>query len=392
MKGGRLQSANGSGIIERQSLIREEGERDGDRIHLPQDRLARGFAMTIATSRQQALNTVELCSKYFRRSEAMKAVRIHRFGGPEVLNYEEVALPEPGAGQARVKIEAIGVNFIDIYQRSGLYPGPLPAVVGQEAAGEVDAVGPGVTDVQVGQRVAYTSKPGAYTEYAVVEARALVPLPEGIDTRTAAAVMLQGMTAHYLAMSTYPLKQGETALVQAAAGGVGLLLVQVARRQGARVIGTVSTEEKARLAREAGTDEIILYTQTDFAQETRRLTGGAGAHVVYDSVGKTTFEGSLDSLRPRGYLVLFGQSSGPVPPVDPHVLNLKGSLFLTRPTLVNYIATREELLWRSGDLFRWIKDGELKVRIDRTFPLSAAAEAHRYLEGRQSRGKVLLIP
>jgi NADPH2:quinone reductase len=322
----------------------------------------------------------------------MKAVRIHGYGDPGVLSYEDVALPEPGAGQARVKIDAIGVNFIDIYQRSGLYPGPLPANLGQEAAGVVDAVGPGVTDVQVGHRVAYTSQPGAYAEFAVVDARSLVPLPEGVDTRTAAAVMLQGMTAHYLALSTYPLKKGETALVHAAAGGVGLLLVQIARRQGARVIGTVSTEEKARLAREAGADEIIFYTQTDFAQEIRRLTSGAGAHVVYDSVGKTTFEGSLDSLRPRGYLVLFGQASGPVSPVDPQVLNRKGSLFLTRPTLVNYIATREELLWRSGDLFRWIKDGELKVRIDRTFPLSAAAEAHRYLEGRLSRGKDLLIP
>ena len=322
----------------------------------------------------------------------MKVVRIHAFGGPEVLSYEEVTLPEPGAGQARVKIEAIGVNFTDIYQRSGLYPGQLPATVGQEAAGVVDAVGLGVTEVQVRQRVAYTSQPGAYAEFAVVPASALVPIPDGVETRTAAAVMLQGMTAHYLAKSTYPLKKGEMALVHAAAGGVGQLLVQIAKRQGARVIGTVSTQEKARLAQEAGADEIIFYTQTDFAQETRRLTEGVGAHVVYDSVGKTTFEGSLDSLRPRGYLVLFGQSSGPVPPLDPQVLNRKGSLYLTRPTLVHYIATREELLWRSGELFRWIKDGELKVRIDTTFPLSSAAEAHRYLEGRQTKGKVLLIP
>jgi NADPH:quinone reductase len=326
------------------------------------------------------------------RSEAMKAIRIHTFGGPEVLSYEDVALAEPGAGLARVKIEAAGVNYIDIYQCSGLYPGQLPASIGQEAAGVVDAVGPGVTEVQVGQRVAYASPPGAYAEFAVVAASALVPIPDGVETRTAAAVMLQGMTAHYLAVSTYPLKKGETALVHAAAGGVGQLLVQIAKRQGARVIGTVSTEEKARLAREAGADEIILYTQTDFVQETRRLTDGTGAHVVYDSVGKTTFEGSLDALRPRGYLVLFGQSSGPVPPFDPQVLNRKGSLFLTRPSLPRYIASREELLWRSGDLFRWIKDGELKVRIDRTFPLSAASEAHRYMEGRQTKGKVLLIP
>jgi len=322
----------------------------------------------------------------------MKVVRIHAFGGPEVLSYEEVTLPEPGVGQVRVKNEAIGVNFTDIYQRSGLYPGQLPATLGQEAAGVVDAVGPGITEVQVGQRVAYISPPGAYAEFTVVPASALVPVPDGVETRTAAAVMLQGMTAHYLAKSTYPLKKGETALVHAAAGGVGQLLVQIAKRQGARVIGTVSTQEKARLAQEAGADEIIFYTQTDFAQETRRLTDGVGAHVVYDSVGKTTFEGSLDSLRLRGYLVLFGQSSGPVPPLDPQVLNRKGSLYLTRPTLVHYIATREELLWRSGELFTWIKDGELKVRIDRTFPLSVAAEAHRYLEGRQTRGKVLLIP
>jgi NADPH2:quinone reductase len=322
----------------------------------------------------------------------MKAIRINNLGGPEVLSYEDIPLPEPGEGQARVKIEAIGVNFTDIYQRKGQYPGPLPTTLGSEAAGVVDAIGRGVTDVQVGQRVAYASLPGAYAEFAVVAASHLVPIPDGVDTHTAAAVMLQGMTAHYLAKSTYPLKAGETALVHAAAGGVGQLLVQIAKRQGARVIGTVSTEEKARLAREAGADEIIFYTQTDFAKETRRLTDGAGVNVVYDSVGKTTFEGSLDSLRLRGYMVLFGQSSGPVPPVDPQILNRKGSLFLTRPTLAHYAATREELLWRSGELFQWIKDGELKVRIDRTFPLSAAAEAHRYIEGRQTRGKVLLIP
>lgn len=322
----------------------------------------------------------------------MQAIRIYQTGGPEVLSDEELPLPEPGEGQARVKIEASGVNYADIYQRTGLYPGPLPATLGSEAAGVVEAVGPGVTGVQVGQRVAYASQPGAYAQFAVAAASALVPIPDGIDTPTAAAVMLQGMTAHYLAKSTYPLKAGETALVHAAAGGVGQVLVQIAKRAGARVIATVSTEEKAHLAREAGADEIILYTQTDFAPETRRLTGGAGADVVYDSVGKTTFAGSLDALRPRGYLVLFGQSSGPVPPFDPQLLNRKGSLFLTRPTLAHYTATGEELLWRSGELFDWIKSGQLKVRIDRTFPLSAAAEAHRYLEGRQTRGKVLLLP
>ncbi len=322
----------------------------------------------------------------------MKAVRIHTFGGPDVLSYEEVPLAEPGAGQARVKIEAVGVNYVDIVLRAGRFPAQFPASVGQEAAGVVDAVGPGVTEVQVGDRVAYTGQPGAYADFAVVAASALVAIPDGMDTRTAAAVMMQGMTAHAMAVSAYQLKKGETALVHAAAGGLGLLLVQIAKRQGARIIGTVSTEEKARLAREAGADEIILYTQTDFVQETRRLTDGSGVHVVYDSVGKTTFERSLDSLRPRGYLVLFGQSSGPVPPFDPQVLVSKGSLFLTRPLLRDYISTREELLWRSGELFRWIKDGELKVRIDTTFPLSAAAEAHRYMEGRQTKGKVLLIP
>jgi NADPH2:quinone reductase len=322
----------------------------------------------------------------------MKAVRIHRFGGSDVLSYEDIPLPEPAAGQARVKIEAAGLNYVDIYQRSGQYRLQLPAALGLEAAGVVDAVGPGVTDVQVGERVAYASQPGAYAEMAVVATRALVRIPEGVETRTAAAVMLQGMTAHYLAKSTYPLQEGETALVHAAAGGVGLLLVQIARRQGARVLGTVSTEEKARLAREFGADEVILYTQTDFVEEARRLTDGIGVHVVYDSVGRDTFEGSVDTLRPRGYMVLFGQSSGPVPPVDLGVFNRKGSLYVTRPSLVHYTASREELLWRAGELLQWIGDGELKVRIDTTFPLSDAAEAHRYMEGRKTRGKVLLIP
>jgi NADPH2:quinone reductase len=322
----------------------------------------------------------------------MKAVRIHTFGGPDVLTYEEVELPEPGPGQVRVRIEAAGVNFIDIYQRTGLYAVQRPVTAGQEAAGVVDALGPEVTGLQVGQRVAYSSQQGAYAEFAVVADSAVVPIPDGVETRTAAAVMLQGMTAHYLAKSTYPLQSGETALIHAASGGVGLLLVQIAKRQGARVIGTASTQEKADLARAFGADDMILYTQTDFAEEIMRLTGGGGVHVVYDSVGKTTFDGSLDVLRPRGYLVLFGQSSGPVPPVDPRTLNRKGSLYLTRPTLRHYTATREELLWRSGELFRWIEDGELQVRIDRTFALSAAADAHRTMEGRQTKGKLLLIP
>ena len=322
----------------------------------------------------------------------MKAIRVHQFGGPEVLRYEDVPLPEPGAGEARVNVEAVGLNYIDVYRRKGQYPSHLPFILGSEAAGVVDAIGPGVTDLNVGDRVASAAIPGAYAEYAIAAVRELVPLPSDIDTRTAAAVMLQGMTAHYLTHSTYPLTPGDTALVHAAAGGVGLLLVQMAKRRGARVIGTVSTAEKARLARETGADEVILYTQTDFAAETRRLTGGTGVDVVYDSVGQTTFEGSLNALRRRGYMVLYGQSSGPVPPVDLQILNAKGSLFVTRPSLVHYTAERAELLQRAGDLFAWIRGGELAVRIDTTFPLADAAGAHRYLEGRQTKGKVLLIP
>ncbi len=322
----------------------------------------------------------------------MKAVRIHATGGPEVLTLEDIDLSSPGSAEARVRIEASGVNYVDIYQRSGLYPMTLPVTLGQEAAGVVEAVGPGVTDVRAGDRVAYTSVLGAYAEAANVPVSVLVPVPQGVDTQLAAAIMLQGTTAHFLAVSTYPLKHGDTALVHAAAGGVGLLLVQIAKRRGARVIGTVSTEEKAQLAREAGADEVILYTQADFVNEVGRLTDGARVDVVYNSVGKTTFDGSLDSLRPRGYMVLYGQSSGPVPPMDPQVLNRKGSLFLTRPTLGSYIATREELLWRTGELFDWVRRGELKVRIDTAFPLSRAADAHRYMEARQSKGKVVLTP
>lgn len=322
----------------------------------------------------------------------MKAIRVHQYGDPEVLRYEETPLPEPGAGEARVKIEAAGVNFIDIYHRTGKYPGQLPITLGTEGAGMVDAIGPGVSDLKPGDRVAYAMQRGAYAEYAVVPASKLVLIPDNVDTRQAAAVMLQGMTAHYLCYSTYPLQPGETALIHAAAGGVGLLLVQVAKRCGARVIGTVSTEEKARLAQDVGADETILYTQADFEAETRRLTAGQGVDVVYDSVGKTTFDKSLNCLKPRGYLVLFGQSSGPVPPLDPQVLNAKGSLFLTRPTLGHYMANRKELLERAGDLFEWMASGELHVRIDQTFPLAEAAEAHRYLEARKTKGKLLLVP
>lgn len=322
----------------------------------------------------------------------MRAIRVHEYGGPEVLRLDDVPVPEPGPGEARVKIAAAGVNFIDIYQRSGQYKGALPMTLGMEAAGVVDAVGPDVADVRVGDQVVYAMRQGAYAEYAIVPATMLAPVPEGIDLQQAAAVMLQGMTAHYLAYSTYPLRQGDVALIHAAAGGVGLLLIQIAKRCGARVIGTVSTEEKAALARAAGADEIILYTQEDFSAAVRRLTDGAGVHVVYDSVGKTTFEGSLNCLRPRGYMVLFGQSSGAVPPFDPQILNAKGSLFLTRPSLGHYLLTRDELLWRAGDLFTWMAAGELKVRIDATYPLEQAAEVHRALASRATSGKLLLLP
>ncbi len=322
----------------------------------------------------------------------MKAVRVHQYGGLEALTVEDVPVPNPGVGEARVKIEAIGVNFIDIYHRLGRYQGSLPLILGQEAAGTVDAVGPEVVEVHPGDRVAYASVQGSYAEFAIAPAWRLVPIPSGVDTKQAAAVMLQGMTAHYLTHSTYPLKEGDTALVHAAGGGTGQLLVQIAKRRGARVIGTTSTEEKAALAREAGADEIILYTQTDFEAEVKRLTNNAGVDVVYDSVGKDTFDKSLNCLRRRGYMVLYGASSGPVPPLDPQVLNAKGSLYLTRPYLGHYTADRDELLWRVDSLFQWIAAGELKVRIDKTFPLAEAAEAQRYLEGRQSKGKILLIP
>jgi len=322
----------------------------------------------------------------------MKAIRVHQYGGAEVLKYEEVPVPEPGAGEARLKIEAIGVNFIDIYQRTGLYQLKLPFTLGMESSGTVEAVGGNVSEVKVGDRVAYSMIPGAYAEYAVVPSSRLVPLPKNIDSRSGAATMLQGMTAHYLTHSTYPLKQGETALIHAAAGGVGLLLVQIAKRRGATIFGTVSTEEKARLAREAGAGEIILYTQKDFVAEVKRLTDGRGLNVVYDSVGQSTFQKSLDCLRPRGYLVLLGQSSGPVPPFNLGTLAAKGSLFVTRPTLAHYAITREELHQRANDLFNWIAAGQLKLRIDKTFPLAEAAEAHRQLEARKTTGKVLLLP
>jgi NADPH2:quinone reductase len=322
----------------------------------------------------------------------MKAIRVHKYGGLEVLSYEDVPLPEPGPGEVRVKIEAAGVNFVDVYHRTGVYPGQLPVTLGQEGAGVVEAVGPGVSDVKQGDRVAWASQPGSYAGYVAIPVSKLVPIPDDVETRQAAAVMLQGMTAHYLSHSTYPLQAGNTALIHAAAGGVGHLLVQMAKQRGARVIATVSTEEKARLARETGADAVILYTQTDFEAETRRLTDGKGVNVVYDSVGKTTFDKSLNCLKPRGYMVLYGQSSGPVPLLNPQVLNAKGSLFLTRPSLGHYTADRAELLQRANDLIKWIEAGELSVRIDKTFPLAEAAEAHRYLEDRKTKGKLLLIP
>jgi NADPH:quinone reductase len=322
----------------------------------------------------------------------MKAIRVHQYGGPEVMQLEELPTPEPGPGQALVNVEACGVNFIDIYKRSGLYKGQLPISLGEEGAGTVEAVGPDVRDVKVGDRVAWTSVMGSYATHNVIPADRLVPLPEGLKPEDGAAAMLQGMTAHYLSHSTYPLKDGDSCLIHAAAGGVGLLLTQMAKLRGARVFGTVSTEDKAQLARDAGADEVILYTRQDFQAEVRRLTDGKGVNVVYESVGKDTFDKSLDCLAPRGYLVLFGQSSGPVAPLDPQVLNAKGSLFLTRPTLGNYTATREELLWRADDVLGWIADGKLKLRVDRTYPLAEAAQAHEALAGRQTTGALLLKP
>lgn len=322
----------------------------------------------------------------------MKAIRIHQTGGPEVLSYEDAPLPEPGPGEVRVKIEAAGLNYIDTYHRAGLYPAPRPFILGMEGAGVVDKVGADVATARPGDRVAYCLTLGAYAEYAVVPAERLVPVPDSLSAQVAAAAILQGMTAHYLAFSTYPLKPGDAALVHAAAGGVGLLLVQMAKRAGATVFGTVSTAEKAQLARQAGADEVILYDQVDFAAEVKRLTAGRGVDVVYDSVGRTTFDKSLDCLRPRGLLALFGQASGPVPPVDLQILNQKGSLFVTRPSLGHYILTRSELVSRAGDVFMWAAASELQVRIDRTLPLSQAAEAHRLLQSRATAGKVLLLP
>jgi NADPH2:quinone reductase len=322
----------------------------------------------------------------------VKAIRAHRVGEPGVLELEEVPEPSPGPGEAVVRIEAIGINFVETYYRRGLYSTSLPFTPGGEGAGRVVAVGEGVTAVRPGDRVASVNFQGAYAELARVQAERLVLLPDGLETTTAAALMLQGITAHYLATSTFPLSDGVWCLIHAAAGGVGLLLSQIARARGARIIGTVSTPEKAELARAAGVHEVVVYTRQDFVSEVRRITSGRGVSVVYDSVGRTTFDGSLSSLAPRGMLVLFGQSSGPVPPFDPQLLNSKGSLYLTRPTLAHYVATGYELRARTEELFEWVETRRLSVRVDRTYPLAEAAAAHRALESRGTTGKVLLIP
>lgn len=322
----------------------------------------------------------------------MLAIRIHQPGGVEQLHADEIPVPVPAAGELRFRVEAIGVNFIDTYRRSGLYVMPLPHTLGSEAAGVVTAVGAGVTDFQVGDRIASAFIPGAYVQEAIVAAAQAVRVPATVSSELAAAALLQGLTAHYLASDTFPLKAGDSALVHAGAGGVGSLLVQIARRRGARVIATVGTDAKATLAREAGADEVCVYTREDFATAARAFTGGRGVDVVYDGVGQTTFEGSLNSLRPRGLLASFGNASGAVPEFKPLVLSQKGSLYLTRPTLAHYVATSAELRTRASELFDWIGRGELRVWIGARFPLKAAAEAHRALEGRGTTGKVLLLP
>ena len=322
----------------------------------------------------------------------MRAIQIAQTGGAEVLVPRELPTPTPGPGEALVQIEACGVNFIDIYLREGRYASPLPFIPGQEAAGVVLALGPDAASVKVGDRVAWCGVPGTYAQFAVAPVARLIAVPDVITTRQAAAAMLQGMTAHYLAHSTYAIQNGDAVLIHAGAGGVGLLLIQMAKRQGARVFATVSTDEKAALARAAGADETVLYTREDFAARVREFTGGAGVPVVYDSVGKTTFDGSLACLRPRGILVLYGGSSGAVPPFDLIQLSTRGSLYVTRPTLKDYTATREELAMRAGDVLGWVADGRLKLRLEHSYPLADAAQAHRDLEGRKTTGKALLIP
>jgi NADPH2:quinone reductase len=322
----------------------------------------------------------------------MKAIQIRETGGPEVLTLADLPIPEPGPGQVLIRVEATGVNFIETYFRKGVYKASLPLTPGSEAAGTVEELGPGVAGFDTGDAVASVGVLGSYAEYALVPATQLVKTPEGLSPEQAAAVMLQGMTAHYLATSTFPLKAGDTALVHAGAGGVGLLLTQIAVRLGARVITTVSTAAKAELSREAGASDVILYTEQDFEAEVKRLTAGKGVDVVYDSVGKTTFEGGLNCLRPRGLMALFGASSGPVPPFDLIQLSGKGSLFITRPSLWHYLATRAELEWRAGDVLGWAAKGELKLRMEHIYPLAEAAQAQRDLEDRKTAGKILLVP
>ncbi|HKW98095.1 MAG TPA: quinone oxidoreductase [Bryobacteraceae bacterium] len=322
----------------------------------------------------------------------MKAIQVQEVGGPEKMQFVDVPKPQPGPKQALVKIAAAGVNFIDVYHRIGLYKADLPITLGMEGAGTVEAVGPDVTEVRPGDRVAYAMTRGSYAEYALVPAWQLVKVPDGIELSSAAAAMLQGMTAHYLTHSTFPLKAGQACLVHAAAGGAGRLIVQMAKMLGATVYGTVSTDAKAELARQAGADAVIFYTRQDFEAEVKRLTGGKGLDVIYDSVGAPTYLQGLNCLRPRGMMVLFGQSGGKVPPIDPTILNTKGSLFLTRPSLAHHCATREELLWRAGDVLQWVASGKLKLAIVRTYPLAEAAQAHRDLESRATAGKLLLAP
>lgn len=322
----------------------------------------------------------------------MKAIQVRAYGGPEVLELVDVPDPVPGAGQVLIKVDCVGINFIDVYHRTGLYPQSLPLIPGSEGAGTVVQLGSGVTGCKVGDRVAWTDAPRSYAELVVAPADRLVPVNPAVSSEDATALMLQGITAHYLATSTFPLQRGHTCLVHAAAGGVGLLLCQIARHIGARVIATVSTEEKAELARKAGADEVILYTRQDFAAETKRLTGNAGVDVVYDSVGRTTFEAGLTVLKPRGMMVLFGQSSGKVAPFDPGILARSGSLYLSRPTMGDYVRGRAALVERVSELQRWVADGWLKLRIGGTWPLAEAARAHQSLEGRATTGKLLLIP
>lgn len=323
---------------------------------------------------------------------AMKAIQVQKTGGPEVLTLVDLPVPKPKPNEALVRVSASGVNFIDVYFREGRYPSSLPFVDGQEAAGTVAEVGSEVKSLKPGDRVAYTSVIGSYAAYAVVPADRLLKVPDKIQDQEAAAAMLQGMTAHYLIYSSYALKKGDTALIHAAAGGVGLLLVQMAKNIGAHVIATAGSEEKAKVARDAGADDAIIYTQQDFEAETKRITDGKGVHVVYDGVGKSTFEKDLNIMRPRGYVILFGGASGPVPPFDPIKLSQKGSLFLTRPTLIHYTSTREELEWRANDVFNMIGSGKLKLRIAHTYKLEDAQQAHRDLEGRKTTGKILLLP